>query len=351
MNPSEFIAKHSSGWKKLEEFEKRIQKSGWSFLSKSDIWSLALLYRTVSSHLAVARAKLPGALVTTYLNQLVSRIYNRFYRPRRQTGLALRIFYSDTFPNVMRRNWFRVSLAAAIMGVSALLGFLVTLDQPQVAGIFLSDASIQAVKEGKLWTEGLFNIFPSSVLAVSVFCNNISVSFAAFSLGLLFGVGTVYILFLNGLMLGTMLAFTLHHGKFLALIDFVAAHGPLELTLICVAAAAGFNLARAELFPGSRTRSLAFKEEGYDGTKMVLGSVPFFILAGLVEGFISPDPRISLPIKAGIGLLLLGAYLGYAFGYRKRKQRDKPKPIAELAASIEHPATTLARMAKANRFS
>src|SRR5262245_65263248 len=125
--------------------------------------------------------------------------------------------------------------------------------------MFADPKLIATVERGELWTDGLLNVTPSAVLSVSILTNNIVVSFFAFCSGVIFGLGTFYLVGLNGLSLGAIFAFTGQHGLAGRLFDFVVAHGCVELSCICIAGAAGAYIGEALIRPGGLTRSEAFR--------------------------------------------------------------------------------------------
>ena len=160
---------------------------------------------------------------------------------------------------------------------------------------------IDKVEHGQLWTEGLFNVAPSSLLSVQILSNNIAVSLFAFCAGVFFGLGAFYIIALNGLMLGGLFAFTHQHGLDGELLKFVLAHGPVEISVMCIAAAAGAALGESLIRPDAPTR-----RESFQLPPVALGPVLFacallLVVCGFIEGFISPNPRVSLPVRAAIG--------------------------------------------------
>jgi uncharacterized membrane protein SpoIIM required for sporulation len=133
--------------------------------------------------------------------------------------------------------------------------------------------------------------------------NNITVSIFAFSLGAFYGLGTLYIISLNGLMLGGVFAFTARYGLDDELFRFVIAHGVVELSVICIAGAMGLKLGEALLRPGSMTRPEAFRHATTAAGKVLLVALPFLVVAGLIEGYISPDPQFDMAFRATVGLV------------------------------------------------
>ncbi len=153
---------------------------------------------------------------------------------------------------LMRVHLLAVTL---LFVIAAVAGFWLVYSFPDLIGMFASPQLIATVERGELWTDGLLNVTPSAVLSVSLLTNNIVVSVFAYCSGIIFGLGTFYLVGLNGLSLGAIFAFTGQHGLAGRLFDFVVAHGCVELSCICIAGAAGSMLGEALVRPGALTRS------------------------------------------------------------------------------------------------
>jgi uncharacterized membrane protein SpoIIM required for sporulation len=135
-----------------------------------------------------------------------------------------------------------------------------------------------------------------------IFTNNIRVTFYAFALGAVFGLGTLYVLAFNGAMFGAIIALTYRAGFGNDLMSFVVGHGVIELSCIFLAGGAGLLIGTALLMPGDLSRGDALKSRGMDAVRLIIGCVPVLVVAGIIEGFISPQP-IPAVIKIAIGLL------------------------------------------------
>jgi uncharacterized membrane protein SpoIIM required for sporulation len=148
---------------------------------------------------------------------------------------------------------------AVLMAVGTFAGWWLVATFPTLIGIFASEDMIEQVEQGHLWTEGMFNIMPSSILSVSILANNIVVSVLAFCAGIFLGLGTLYLIAMNGLMLGAAFAFVHQHGLARALFEFIIAHGPVELSVICIAGATGVALGESIIRPTVTSRRDSFQ--------------------------------------------------------------------------------------------
>jgi uncharacterized membrane protein SpoIIM required for sporulation len=152
------------------------------------------------------------------------------------------------------------------------------------------------------------------------------VALAAWSGGVLAGLVPLYVVLLNGLMLGAILGVTMHYSLAGELLEFISAHGLLELTLILVSAAAGLGLGRALVAAGDRPRALAVREASRDSLAVLLGCVPWFAVLALVEVFVSPSPGVPAGVKLTLGLALEGAFLALALRPYQSEPALEPAP-------------------------
>ncbi|MEM8769110.1 MAG: stage II sporulation protein M, partial [Pseudomonadota bacterium] len=198
-------------------------------------------------------------------------------------------------------RWHIVSVTLGFI-LAGCAGWWLVASFPELATLFASEAMIATVQSGELWTDGLLNVTPSSLLSVGIFTNNIVVTLTAVSLGALYGLGTIYIIGLNGLMIGGVFAFTAQYGLAGRLFEFIAAHGFVELSVIAIAGAMGLYIGEALARPGHLSRIDSFRAAvGRCGPLLVV-CVVFLVGAGLIEGYVSPDDRFSLTMRLIVGL-------------------------------------------------
>lgn len=260
-------------------------------------------FRTLISDLALARQTLPGSRLHHRLEALFLSGHQHIYRAPGNILLRLRDIYVYESPALIHDMANIITATIGLFIVSMACGWLLIDLSPDLITLFVSTEMINRVQAGELWTDGLLNILPSSLLSVQLMTNNITVSIFAFAMGVFYGLGTLYIITLNGLMLGATFAFTAQYQLAGALFKFIIGHGVVELSVICIAGAMGLKLGEALLRPGSKTRQQAFQQATSDAGKVLLVVVPFLVLAGLIEGYISPDPSFSLSFRLATGIL------------------------------------------------
>jgi uncharacterized membrane protein SpoIIM required for sporulation len=298
-----------------DEFERRLESArrGAGSLDYAELEELAFQYRQLLHDHALAAARFPGTAVARRLHAVVLQGTHWLQREPGDRLPSVASFLTRNFPRAFRRCLGLVLAVAGLFAVALLLGLCLGAVAPDLGMVLLSPEAIDGLKEGRLWTESVFSVTPGSVASSMIATNNLSVAITGWAGGALAGIGGLYVVVLNGLMLGAVIAVTMHYSMAPALLGFIAAHGPLELTLILVTAGAGLDMGRALVVASDRPRSALLSEAGRNSLVVLLGCLPWIVIAGLVEGFISPAPELSLPAKAGLGLVLLVSFLTFAW--------------------------------------
>ncbi len=302
MTPDKFLQRRETDWKALDDLLKQATDRPES-LTTADAERLGSLYRAATSDLAIAKRDYPKARLTAYLNQLVGRTHSLLYKKRTLSTRAIRRYFQVDIPVAFRRNVRQFIIAMLLLFVPAIIaGVLANID-PDLAQFILppgAQALIPQIEEGVLWTEieEEGRPFFSAIIAT----NNIQVSFLAFAGGILAGVMTIFVLIFNGLLLGGLMGLTFHYGIGWGLTEFVFAHGVVELSVIGLAGAAGLLLGRSLVSPGLISRGDALRLAAKDAIKLVVACVPLLLIAGLIEGFISPNEFIPFAVKVAVGL-------------------------------------------------
>jgi len=262
---------------------------------------LGLLYRQAAADLSAVRADRSSRTLEQYLNKLVARAHNFVYSGPRTSLAGLWQFMVHGYPRLLRRLSGYVWLATAITLTAAALGVFITLVRPEFGEIFLGAEKMEGIRQHHLWMDSILSIKPQASSAIMT--NNIGVCFAAFAMGITAGLGTIYLLFFNGLMLGTIATTCAQYHLSLSLWSFIAAHGALELPSIMLAGAAGLRIASGILCPGMLRRKDALALAGLEAVQLVAGTIPLLTIAGTLEAFLSPTHAPSA-LKFGVGALL-----------------------------------------------
>jgi len=295
-------------------------------------------FRGLATDLSLARQSLGPGQITRQLEALFSQAHEVVYQKANNFWQEMIVLYRDEIPALVNRN-MRTTIVTTIslFIVSAIAGWLLVHAYPELASLFASEGMINTVQSGKLWTDDILNVFPSSVLSVQILTNNIMVSLAAFVLGSFYGIGTIYIISLNGLMLGGVFAFTRIYHLDQRLLEFVVAHGIVELSVICLAGAAGIQLGEALIRPGNRPRSEAFGNAVSNAGKLLFVVVPFLVGAGFIEGYVSPNDLFTMQARLLIGItygiLLWLVLTGWIWRWGSRRKSSRlPENAREYSA-------------------
>jgi uncharacterized membrane protein SpoIIM required for sporulation/uncharacterized RDD family membrane protein YckC len=252
-------------------------------------------YRRLAGEVALAPAD--EALASRY-----AQAHAELFRPSWSLRDEARQLFGERIPLAMR--WLRPYLTWVVLLflLAAAAGWWLVHRYPDLARLFASQEMISAVERGELWTDGMLNIVPSSVMSVQLFTNNIVVSLFAFVAGFMFGLGTFYIVGINGMMLGAIFALCGQHGMDGRLFEFVVAHGLVELSCICLSGAAGAAVGEALLRPRDVTRAASFAAACARAADVLFAVVLLLVGCGLIEGFVSPDPDMPLATRLIVGV-------------------------------------------------
>jgi uncharacterized membrane protein SpoIIM required for sporulation len=303
-------------WREAEARSRRLAQGTTE--DAGDATRLADDYRLLAHDLARARRLLPDSRTREYLEAAYARAHATLHHGAWRLGSTLLALFRDDIPAVVR--WLRpyILWSSLILVLAMGAGYALVHRYPELIALFASPDAIASVERGKLWTEGLLNIVPPSVLSVQILSNNIVVSLFAWCAGFLFGLGTLYMLGLNGLMLGAAFAFVSLHGLRYQFLTFIVAHGCVELSVMCLAGAAGAAVGEALARPGAAGRIESFHVAALRSGKLLIACALLLVGAGLIEGYVSPNPRFPLGARIAIGmsywLLMVLMLSGWLFG-------------------------------------
>lgn len=297
-----FINERKTVWQRLEELLHLLDRMTLRKLHREEVRELGRIYRRTASDLAIARAESRDPRLINYLNNLVIRAHGRIYRADAEGGQRIRNFFGRDFPQTFRRTWRYTAVAFAVFWIFTAIFFVGSRLDPdfsEFAGISPYFREV-VINQRTHWWERLNEA--NQVGSSQIFTNNIRVTFYAFALGAIFGIGTLYVLAFNGASFGAIIALTYRAGFGNDLMSFVVGHGVIELSCIFIAGGAGLLIGTALMMPGDLSRADALKSRGMEAVRLVIGCVPVLVVAGIIEGFISPQP-IPVAIKISIGVL------------------------------------------------
>lgn len=311
-----FIRQNISKWRGAEIV---VETAG-----DSDATELADTYIDVTSDLAFAQTHYPESKITVYLNNLASALHNEIYRSDRYRWSRLLTFWTDEVPRTMWEARRELLLSFVIFVVSAFVGFLSQMLDPEFCRIILGDGyvdmTLQNIAEGE--PMAVYNGDPEDAMFGMITLNNVKVSFITFVLGVFTSLGTGFVLFQNGVMLGSFQTFFAQHGLLWQSALAVWLHGTLEISAIIVAGAAGIAMGNGWLFPGTYPRLTSFRRGARRGLRIVIGTVPVFVLAGFIESFLTRHTEWPDLLRLTIILSSL-AFVTYYYIVLPKKKNDE----------------------------
>jgi len=334
-----FVDERTPLWSELERTLVAVEQRGMRSLGIGGARTFGKLYRAVSADLLVARGELVDATIVDYLNDLVARAYAHVHAGTGSKARRLPEFFLREFPRLFRAEWRLMALSAALFCAGSAVGAVAMVVDPHAAGVLIPDDHAQrtpaervAEDEGGAGHTGDEGAAFSSFL----FTHNIQVTFLVFALGLTFGIGTVSVMFYNGVPLGALAMQYHQYGKGLFFWSWILPHGIPEITQIIIAGAAGLVLARGLLLPRRQSRKDALVAEARRAVRLVVGGMPILILAGMIEGTISQmhEPVMPYPLKLAFAVVVGLAVWAYLLFAGRGASASRTAALAEELAAL-----------------
>lgn len=297
MKEAAFIKQSKTRW---EEFEKIIKNPRQAQPDK-----LAELYIQITDDLSFSRTQYPDSRTTRYLNDLASKVHLELYKNKKEDKNRFITFWRNELPAVMFEVRKPLLYSLIIFLVAGAMGAVSVFHDDTFVRLILGDGyvnmTLENIKSGN--PTKVYSGESEIMMFFYITWNNILVSFRVFVFGIFASLGTGFYLFYNGLMVGTFIMFFFQEQQLSQALPVIMLHGTIELSSIVIAAAAGFTMGNSLLFPGTYSRLDSFKSGALKGLKIVMGLVPFFILAGFIESFITRYAFMPTSIKALIIVL------------------------------------------------
>lgn len=318
MKQSTFEALNQAGWNQLEQELAQLEQGRTSASAGNDF---AQRYRQLCQHLALAEARGYSTLLVDYLQQLAMRAHKQFYVHRSHVLGRCAQFLLIGFPQLVRREWRLVLLASLLFFGSLLVTSLLSYFHPELIHTLLPAADVRSLEH--MYSPKARSIGPQSSRGADddwmmfgfYIMNNISIAFRTFATGILWGIGSLFILLFNGLYIGFVAGYLIQAGYSETFCSFVIGHGAFELTAIALAGAAGLKLGWALLAPGRLRRTEALRRAARQGIRIMFGVFVFLLLAAVIEAFWSSSRLFNAEVKYLVGALfwlLMFAYLTLA---------------------------------------
>ena len=304
-----FIERRKLNWQQLENLLNRTSSfRSLRCFSRTQVRQFSSIYRRTVADLAIARIESRDQRLVNYLNNLVIRAHSLIYCNEIKSVRFVMDFYRVEFPAVFRQNYYYPLAVFLLFLLFALFAFIATWRNDDFAEFaYLNSQTIQNIREGHKWWEGLNEDVP--IGATTIIFNNIGVALRTFAFSLFPLVGTLQAIMPTSLQFGAINALAIKYQMRLSIWSFVVGHGVLEFAAIFIAGGAGLLLGLAWLIPGNCSRIDALFIKGSIAIKLLFGCLPFLIIAGLIESFISPTSihygfKVAVSLATTLGLLL-----------------------------------------------
>ncbi|BFP42374.1 stage II sporulation protein M [Flavobacteriaceae bacterium GF1] len=316
MREAAFVKQNKNKWVAFEE----------ALNSKRELSpdQLSDLYIELTDHLSYAKTFYPGSNTQLYLNSIASLAHQKIYKTKRESKNRIVTFWKIEFPQMFYAHQRELLISFLVFAFFCFVGAFSAANDGDFVRSILGDGyvnmTLDNIEKGDPMAVykqmGEFNMF----LGITI--NNIKVALFAFALGIFLGVGTIWVLLRNGLMLGSFQYFFHDKGLLWESARTIWIHGTIEISVIILAGCAGLVMANGMLFPGTYTRLESFKRGVKNGLKIVVSTIPFFIIAGFLEGFVTrhtemPDWLAITIILGSLGLIVF-YYVIYPYQLNKK---------------------------------
>jgi len=312
-----FLNKNIKRWKKFEV----LLSSG----PKQEADNIADLFIKITDDLSYARTFYPGSKTTDYLNQLAAKAHTHIYKNKKVKTSRIKTFWTTELPLLMYSSRKELFWSFFIFVISVIVGIISTSHDLNFVRLILGDDYVNTT------LENIQNGDPMAVykgagrtdMFLMITFNNIKVSFLAFVFGIFTAFGTGFLLFRNGIMLGSFQYFFYQHDMLWESARTIWIHGTLEISAIILAGCAGMVMGNSLIFPDTLPRKISLMRGTRKGIKIIIGIVPLFVVAGFLEGFITRETHMPLPLNIAIIasslLFVIWYFIIYPYSLTKKR--------------------------------
>lgn len=305
MNELKFIQKNIDKWERVE-----IMATDFDTESPD---AIADAYMDITSDLAFAYTNFPSARITQYLNNLAAVLHNAIYVNKREKRSRLLTFWTREVPQTMYKERRQLLVSFVIFAVSVLIGIASQAADADFCRVILGDAYVERTLDNiSAGTPmAVYDGGAESTMFLAITFNNIGVAFRIFAAGLVSSAISALMLMYNGIMLGCFETFFAQHQLLGESMLAVFLHGTLEISAIIIAGAGALAMGNSWLFPGTYSRLYALRRGARRGLKIIVGTVPLFIVAGFIEGYVTRHTELPDSLRLGFIIASLVFVVGY----------------------------------------
>ena len=298
MKETNFIDQNKDKWQELETLLKEERK---------DPDKLSSLFIKVSDDLSYARTFYPNRYVRVYLNDLAQQLFHSLYKNKKNKSNRFFLFWKEQLPDLMYSVRKELLTCLVIFIISVVIGVFSMRHDPGFARIILGDSYIKMTEENirKGDPMGVYKQSEGTIMFLQIAINNLRVDFYIFVLGVVVGIGSVFMVMYNGIMVGVFQYFFFRAGLFLTSFLSIWLHGTLEMSAMIIAGAAGITMGKGLVFPGTFRRNQSFFIGTRKGIKILISTFPITIVAALIESYLTRHTEMPAVWK---GLLIFASF-------------------------------------------
>ena len=317
MRETQFIDKNKDKW---GQYEKALERE------RQDPDLLSELYIHATDDLSYSRTFYPNRSVRVYLNGLARRTFLKVYKGRRGESSRFFSFWTDELPRILFKNRRALTISLLVFSISMLIGAVSYLIDPEFAELILSEGYMDTTRANidRGDPMAIYKDRDAFGMFLYITLNNIRVALLTFALGVFAGIGSLVLLIQNGVMLGVFQYYFLDQGLFWESFSTIWIHGAIEISSIVIAGAAGLVMGGGWLFPGTLSRAQSFARSAREGVKIILGTIPLFIIAGFLESYLTRHTELPIAIRLLFILLCFAFIIWYYYIYPRLVVRRNP---------------------------
>jgi uncharacterized membrane protein SpoIIM required for sporulation len=317
MREAAFVKQNKNKWFKFENYLNDNTNYSPEDLSK--------LYIEITDDLSYAQTFYPNSNTAKYLNQISVKAHQKIYKSKKTSGNKIVKFYTKEFPMTFYKYRQQLLLAFLTFLFFSIIGAYSAATDQSFVRLILGDDYVNMTLQNieKEDPMAVYKKMNEVDMFLGITINNIRVGFFSYILGFLFGIGALFIGMRNAIMLGSFQYFFADKGLLWESVRTIWIHGTIEISVIIICICAGIVAGNGIIFPGTYTRLESFAKSAKAGLKIVLSTIPFFIIAGFLEGFVTrhtemPDALAIFIIVSSLALILFYfIYLPYKLNIKK----------------------------------
>ncbi len=315
MKETQFIKQNKEKW---QSFERILNQENASPEELKNV------YIQVTDDLSYARTFYPNRSVRVYLNSISKNVYNKINAYKKTKKDKIISFWTDDLPKLVYESRTAFNVSFLIFILAMLIGAFSSAMDPEFVRTILGDSYVDMTL-ANIEDGDPMRVYKDSKelgMTAGITFNNLFVAFLTFLMGVLYMVGSIGILISNGVMVGSFQYFFYEHGFLLESFLTIWMHGALEISAIIIAGAAGITMGQGLAFPGTYSRSKAFQISAKRGMKIMVGIAPIFVVAGIIEGFVTRHTELPNVFRALFIISCFGFVLWYFFLYPRKKHKQ-----------------------------